>query len=65
MNATHSGEYVQDVYFIHSKMFIRTTHKLPVLVNHADDRRRRNERNSQLRGWDDDGGAQPEEHAKE
>ena len=69
MQATHPSKHPNkrssSVHFLRGKMFIQTASALPVAVTIADERQRRLERGARLRGWDDDGGAQPQEHAKE
>ncbi|QCG94521.1 hypothetical protein E6C67_11430 [Azospirillum sp. TSA2s] len=65
METNRSGEYISDIHFIRTKMFIRTTHKLPVIVNNSEEHRRQRERSTRLRRWDDDGGAQPQEHPRD
>lgn len=53
------------VHFLNGKMFIRTASVLPVTLRIGDERLRQRERGTLLRTWDDDGGAQPKEGAKE
>ncbi|HYF86589.1 hypothetical protein [Azospirillum sp.] len=65
MQAVHPSKRSSSVHFLHGKMFIETASVLPVIVTIAGERRRQRERGSQLRDWDDDGGAQPQENAKE
>lgn len=65
MLATHPSKRPSSVHFLRGKMFIQTASALPAAVSIADERQRQLERGARLRGWDDDGGAQPQEHAKE
>lgn len=53
------------VHFLNGKMFIETASVPPVTVRIGDERPRQRERGTPLRNWDDDGGAQPKEGAKE
>ncbi|MBP2307419.1 hypothetical protein GBZ48_28735 [Azospirillum melinis] len=65
MHATQPSKRPSSVHFLRGKMFIQTASAFPVAVSIADERQRQLERGARLRGWDDDGGAQPQEHAKE
>jgi len=65
MQATQLSKRSSSVHFLRGKMFIQTASALPVAVSIADERQRRLERGARLRGWDDDGGAQPQDHARE
>lgn len=65
MQATHPSKRPSSVLFQRGKMFIQTASALPVAVSIADKRQHELERGARLRGWDDDGGAQPQEYAKE
>lgn len=65
MQATYPSRRSSSVHFVHGKMFIRTAPALPVAASIADERQRQLERVARLRGWDDDGGAQPQKRAKE
>lgn len=65
MQAVHPGNRSSSIHFLHGKMFIQTASLLSATMTVAGERQRRRERGSQLRNWDDDGGAQPQENAKE
>ncbi|PWC40933.1 hypothetical protein [Azospirillum sp. TSO35-2] len=65
MQATHPSKRPSSVHFLRGKMFIQTASAVPVAVSIADERQRRLERGARLRGWDDDGGAQPQKHTRE
>ncbi|SMF89288.1 hypothetical protein SAMN02982917_6675 [Azospirillum oryzae] len=65
MQAAHPSKRSSSVHFLRGKMFIQTASALPVAMSIADERQRRLERGARLCGWDDDGGAQPQEYAKE
>ncbi|WP_377805765.1 hypothetical protein ABNQ38_03780 [Azospirillum sp. A29] len=65
MQAAHLKSRSSSVHFLHGKMFIETASVLPAIMGIADERQRQREGSSQLRGWDDDGGVQPQENAKE
>lgn len=53
------------VHFLNGKMFIQTASVPLVSLKIGDERLRQRERGTPLRNWDDDGGAQPKEGAKE
>lgn len=65
MQAVHPSSRSSSIHFLHGKMFIKTAAFLSETVTVAGERQRQRERSSQLRNWDDDGGAQPQENAKE
>ncbi|WP_146191569.1 hypothetical protein [Azospirillum humicireducens] len=54
-----------EVHFLNGKMFIQTASLPPMTVRIGDERLRQREGGTPLRNWDDDGGAQPKEGAKE
>lgn len=53
------------VHFLNGKMFIETASVPPVTARIGDERLLQRERSTLLRNWDDDGGAQPKEGARE
>ncbi|WP_143273071.1 hypothetical protein [Azospirillum palustre] len=53
------------VHFLNGKMFIQTASVPSVPLKIGDERLRQRERGTPLRNWDDDGGAQPKQGAKE
>lgn len=53
------------VHFLNGKMFIQTASVPPVTLRIGDERLRQRERGTLLRDWDDDGGVQPKQDAKE
>ncbi|CAO3451634.1 hypothetical protein [Azospirillum largimobile] len=65
MQSVHPSNRSSSIHFLHGKMFIQTASLFPLTVTVAGERQRQRERGSQLRNWDDDGGAQPQENAKE
>lgn len=65
MQAVHPSNRSSSIHFLNGKMFIQTASLFPLTVTVAGERQRQRERGSQLRNWDDDGGAQPQENAKE